>query len=73
MNQNGNVARGIILEVPFKEKDLAKALGAWWDPEIKKWFVPKGRDSTPFARWIAVDGLPASSRSPLEDDPEAES
>jgi len=73
MNQNGNVARGIILEVPFKEKDLAKALGAWWDPEIKKWFVPKGRDSTPFTRWIAADGPRSGSCVPLEDDSEEES
>ena len=47
--------RGVILEVPFKEKELVKELGAWWDPEIKKWFVPRGRDAKPFSRWFARD------------------
>ena len=43
---------GMVLDVPYKEKEEAKGLGAWWDPEMKKWFVPKGRDLEPFARWI---------------------
>ncbi len=43
--------RGLVLEVPFKEKDQAKSLGAMWDPDIKKWFVPKGEDTKPFAKW----------------------
>ena len=45
----------VILNVPYKEKDEAKELGAWWDAEIKKWFVPKGKDPKPFAKWRAVD------------------
>lgn len=43
--------RGIVLDVPYREKDEAKTLGALWDPDIKKWFVPKGRDPKPFAKW----------------------
>ena len=46
------VRRAAVLEVPFSEKDEAKALGAWWDPELKKWFVPQGRDLTLFERWM---------------------
>ncbi|MCB0339358.1 MAG: hypothetical protein KDD53_07125 [Bdellovibrionales bacterium] len=45
--------RGLILEVPFKEKDRAKELGAWWDPDLKKWFVPAGKDTAPFRRWFS--------------------
>ena len=47
--------RGLVLDVPYGEKDMAKGLGAWWDPEIKKWFVPQGRDIAPFTRWIPAD------------------
>jgi hypothetical protein len=49
---NGYTSRGVILEVPFKEKDEAKRLGAWWDPDLKKWFVPQGKDPRPFIRWF---------------------
>ncbi len=45
----------IILNVPFAEKDEAKNLGAWWDADIKKWFIPKGVDPKPFVQWM-VDG-----------------
>lgn len=46
------------LEVQFKEKDQAKALGARWDGPSKKWYVPDGLDLAPFKAW-----LPASARS----------
>ena len=39
------------LNVPFDEKDAAKALGARWDPTRKKWYVPAGVDINKFARW----------------------
>lgn len=32
----------IYLNVPYNKKDVAKELGAWWDPKAKKWFAPKG-------------------------------
>ena len=41
----------IDLNVPYKEKDDAKRLGAKWDPTKKVWFVPDGADPTPFAKW----------------------
>ena len=47
--------RKTILDVPFKEKDEAKALGAWWDPKIRKWYVPQGLKPEPFARWLPVE------------------
>ena len=42
----------VVLDVPYAEKNRAKELGAWWDPDIRKWFVPAGRDPQPFARWF---------------------
>lgn len=41
-----------MLDVPFPEKDRAKELGARWDPDFKRWFVPAGRDLVPFAKWF---------------------
>ena len=39
------------LEVPFAQKDQAKALGARWDPARKKWYIPNGVESAAFAQW----------------------
>ncbi len=43
----------IYLNVPYAQKDAAKALGARWDPSRKKWYVPAGVDMAPFASWLA--------------------
>lgn len=48
-----------FLDVPFKQKDEAKALGARWDAAARKWYVPDGMDPGPFSAW-----LPAGSKSP---------
>ena len=44
------------LNVPFAQKDAAKALGARWDAANKKWYVPAGKDITLFAQWQAQSG-----------------
>ncbi len=44
--------RGTILDVPFAEKEEAKQLGAQWDPDLRKWFVPQGDDVAPFEKWL---------------------
>lgn len=51
MNTAPPVKRGIILDVPYSQKDHAKGLGAYWDPQIRKWFVPVGVNPAPFAKW----------------------
>lgn len=44
------------LNVPYAEKDAAKTLGARWDPAMKKWYVPAGKDIASFAQWqVAMD------------------
>ena len=40
------------LTVPFKAKDTAKALGARWDGEARRWYVPDGQDLAPFGEWL---------------------
>ncbi len=39
------------INCPYDEKDLAKALGAKWDKDERKWYVPKGVDKDKFKRW----------------------
>lgn len=47
------------LTTAYKDRERVKALGARWDAEARKWFVPEGRALTPFAAWLpAVGGEP---------------
>lgn len=48
----------IDLRVPIAEKDVAKRLGARWDPKLKTWYVPEGGDAEPLRRWIATSQSP---------------
>jgi putative DNA primase/helicase len=41
----------IWIDVPYPQKDEAKALGARWDRQEQSWYVPAGVDPAPFARW----------------------
>lgn len=40
------------LTVPFRDKDIVKALGARWDGTRRAWFAPEGAPPERFARWI---------------------
>ena len=48
----------VVLEVPYHEKDKAKALGARWDPEIKKWFIDADDNQARFAKWLNIGSKP---------------
>lgn len=37
--------------VPYKDREEAKKLGAKWDSESKKWFVPNGVNLEKFSKW----------------------
>ena len=54
------------LTVPFKDKDAAKALGARWDGAQRQWFVPDGRELTPFAAWLPPGVASVANTSALE-------
>lgn len=45
----------IHLNVPFPEKDEAKALGARWDPAVKKWHISQDENFSLFSRWLPSD------------------
>ena len=42
------------LNVPYAQKDEAKALGARWDRTQRKWYVPAGLAPEAFSRWLPV-------------------
>jgi phage/plasmid primase-like uncharacterized protein len=44
-----------FINVPFNEKDEAKAFGAKWNVEARSWFVPKGLDLSKFNKWLTVE------------------
>ncbi len=56
----------ILLEVPFAEKEQAKALGARWNPAEKKWYIPDELevDQTQFAQWIGQESA-VTATSPI--------
>lgn len=49
-----NIAQDVtgLPRMNFYDKEEVKALGARYDADVKKWFVPAGADLTPFAKWL---------------------
>lgn len=45
------------LDVPYAEKDAAKALGARWDPQTKRWYDPRP-PSDGLDRWAQLPDVP---------------
>ena len=45
------------LNVAYKEKDEAKALGAKWDKQEKRWFAPEGTDLSKLQPWLPVENV----------------
>lgn len=60
----------IYLNVPYAEKDAAKALGARWDAAQKKWYAPDSADIMQFSKWhtpaddTAATSTPKNTLSP---------
>ena len=42
----------VYLECPYHEKDEVKALGARWDNNQRRWFVPPGTRLDEFKPWM---------------------
>lgn len=50
--------RRLYLDVPYREKDQAKAVGARWDPERRQWWVnPHRVSSKDVARWVKASAV----------------
>ena len=56
----------IYIKVPFKEKDEAKALGAFWDSEKKSWFVSKDSDLSKYEKWLPEEQKEEEKEKELE-------
>jgi antirestriction protein ArdC/phage/plasmid primase-like uncharacterized protein len=50
-----------FIQVPFREKDEAKSLGAKWDRQEQLWYVPAGVDAGRFAKWAQEAVMPAEN------------
>ena len=47
----GDASARYYLAVPYGERELAKSVGARWDPRQKSWYAPEGASLTAFGRW----------------------
>ncbi len=52
-----------LLDVPFLEKDDAKALGAKFDRQEQSWFIPANIDPAPFAKWAQAPAVTSASNT----------
>lgn len=43
------------LSVEYAQRGAVKALGARWDADARRWFVPEGRDLAPFNAWLPAE------------------
>ena len=50
------------INVPFKDKDDAKALGAAWDGAKRSWYVPPNVDQAPFLKWANQQSILAAKK-----------
>ncbi|HEL7749687.1 TPA: DUF1738 domain-containing protein [Stenotrophomonas maltophilia] len=64
----------VYINVPFKEKDEAKSLGARWDRKEQSWYVPAGVgiDTARFEKWAQGAATPAVEAKPTQQAPEAQ-
>lgn len=51
------------LDVPYRSKDAAKALGARFDGTVKRWYVEAGVDLVAFSAWLPAGTAPSASVS----------
>ncbi len=54
-----------VLNVPYKDKAIAKAHKARWDPDLKKWYIKCNNleDYKEFAKVLSVDYVNSNSLS----------
>lgn len=44
----------VYLNIPYKEKNIAFRLGAYWDSKKNKCYVSKDRNINLFKQWIDI-------------------
>ena len=58
-------ATKVYLNVPFSQKDAAKALGAKWDAAQKKWYVLDDKELSLFSQWQTLSAPRAINKNSL--------
>ena len=54
----------VYLDVPLAQKDRAKAAGARWDAEEKRWYVPEARKTAPaIQEWLPTAKRPGTGET----------
>lgn len=53
------------LQVPYQERNQAKALGAKWDRGVQLWYVPANVDVSLFSQWPQTDNVAKTDRQYL--------
>lgn len=43
---------GTVLNVPYKQRNIAKQFGAKWDSEQKTWYIPEGEEVPPQIKYL---------------------
>jgi putative DNA primase/helicase len=54
------------INVPYREKGEAKALGARWDRQEQSWYIPPGIETAPFAKWAQDANQEAVEKKSVE-------
>lgn len=60
------VAGRIYLVTTYQQRAEVKALGARWDSDAGRWFVPEGKDLAPFAAWLPKAAAETSTSTALD-------
>ncbi len=53
------------INVPYKEKNEAKSKGAFWDNDLKTWYVPNHKNYNDFIKWIDTEKFNVIAKNPF--------
>jgi len=51
------------LDVSYDDRDLAKRLGAKWDPSVRRWYCPAGSPLAKIFKWRAEAKVNAAQKN----------
>jgi antirestriction protein ArdC/phage/plasmid primase-like uncharacterized protein len=61
-SQGKGQANKTYINVPYREKNEAKALGASWDRGQQSWYIPAGVEQTPFSKWLQAGEVTSTAQ-----------
>ena len=54
------------INVAYKDREMAKRLGARWDPSVKRWYCPPGSALAKVYSWRKASGTSAPAPAALD-------